>query len=156
MKSLSISYSIQSYSELSEKDQDLIKSAESSLKNAYAPYSHFFVASALRDVEGNITVGNNQENAAYPSGICAERVALFAAKSKSAIAIETIVVLAQNEKSEAADAFPCGSCRQVMQEYASTQNEPIRILMHRKEGDFILIEDVQLLLPFHFDSDMLK
>lgn len=156
MKHLSISYSIVTLNELNEKEQMLFHTAEASLKNAHAPYSHFYVASALIDTNGKITSGNNQENAAYPSGLCAERVALFAAKSQSRVPISAIIVLAQNERNEKADAFPCGSCRQVMMEYAMNQQTPIKIIMQRKDGDFITIEDATLLLPFHFDSEKLK
>lgn len=156
MKQLSIDYSILSFEELPEQDQALVKAAQSSLEKAHAPYSKFYVGSAVRDINGKVTTGNNQENAAYPSGLCAERVALFAAKSLEKTPLSTIVVLATNQGIETSDAFPCGNCRQVMMEYASLQDEPMRILMQRKEEDFILIEDVKQLLPFHFDSEQLK
>ncbi|MFT6868689.1 MAG: cytidine deaminase [Cyclobacteriaceae bacterium] len=156
MINLSISYKILAFDDLTSKDRQLVLAAESSWKNAHAPYSHFFVGSAVRDLNGKITTGNNQENAAYPSGLCAERVALFAAKSQEKTALDTIVVLAKNQVDILADAFPCGNCRQVMMEYATMQTNPIRILMQRKEGDFIAVDDVKSLLPFHFDAQQLK
>lgn len=156
MTNLSINYKILEFDDLSANDRQLVLAGEQGLKNAYAPYSLFSVGSAVRDMNGKITTGNNQENAAYPSGLCAERVALFAAKSQDQTPLETIVVLAKNQEQHLADAFPCGSCRQVMIEYASLQKSPIRILMQRKEGDFILLDDVRILLPFHFDAQQLK
>ncbi|MFY0598077.1 MAG: cytidine deaminase [Cyclobacteriaceae bacterium] len=156
MNSLTIPYEISTFEALSREDQDLINEARTAMLNAHAPYSNFLVGSSVKDENDKITTGNNQENAAYPSGLCAERVALFAAKSQSKAALKTIVVLAQNEKNELADAFPCGSCRQVMLEYASLQETPIRVLMQKKEGDYIVIGDVKQLLPFQFDADQLS
>lgn len=153
---LNISYKIVELSQMSETDQALVKSAEESLVYVHAPYSKFSVGSAVRDVSGKVTTGSNQENAAYPSGLCAERVAVFAAKSQSKVDLEAIVVLAKNEKGQLADAFSCGNCRQVMLEYASVQEEPIKIIMQRKEGDFVILDDVRFLLPFSFASDSLK
>ncbi|MEO9476277.1 MAG: cytidine deaminase [Cyclobacteriaceae bacterium] len=153
---LNISYNIFELSQLSAADQTLVKSAEAGLAHVHAPYSNFSVGSAVRDASGKVTAGSNQENAAYPSGLCAERVAIFAAKSQSKVDLEAIVVLAKNEKGESADAFSCGNCRQVMMEYASIQEAPIKIIMQRKEGDFVVLDDVRFLLPFSFASNSLK
>jgi len=153
---LNISYKVLELNQLSEQDQSLVKSAEKGFENVHAPYSRFSVGSAVRDVQGRVTNGSNQENAAYPSGLCAERVAIFAAKSQSKVDLESIVVLAKNEKGQSADAFSCGNCRQVMLEYASIQEAPIKIIMQRKEGDFVCLDDVRLLLPFSFASGSLK
>ncbi|MBV6644702.1 MAG: cytidine deaminase, partial [Cyclobacteriaceae bacterium] len=122
---------------------------------AYAPYSQFKVGAALYQGKG-LTTGSNQENAAYPSGLCAERVALFSAKSKSDQAIEAIAVVAVNDQEKVADALPCGSCRQVLLEYADQQESPIRVIMRTASGEFIIVPDARDLLPFNFSSSALS
>lgn len=125
------------------------------MSGAHAPYSNFTVGSAVLMEDSSIVIGNNQENAAYPSGLCAERVALFSAKSLSKKPIRTIAIVARNQKKEPADAFSCGNCRQVMMEYANVQSTPIRILMGDHTGKFVVVDDVRKLLPFSFHSKSL-
>ena len=151
-----ITFTEKNLSDYSKDDQELIANAHSSLKNAYAPYSGFKVGCAVALSSGRIITGNNQENAAYPSGLCAERVALFAAKSQYKEPIATIVVLAQTSAGHPANAFSCGNCRQVMMEYASQQSEPIRILMLTEQDTYIELTNVKELLPFHFNSESLR
>lgn len=151
-----IPYKKLAFGSLSAQEKALISLSEESLKNAHAPYSNFTVGSAIRIADGGVYSGSNQENAAYPSGLCAERVAMFKAKSESKKPIEAIVVIARNGKGEAADAFSCGSCRQVMMEYAGLQNEPIKILMRDKDENYIVLDDARLLLPFSFEAKALK
>lgn len=153
---LTISYELLARDQLSSKDQELIASAEASMDMAHAPYSGFRVGSAVLLADGSTFTGSNQENAAYPSGLCAERVALFAAKSQRKEAIATLVVVAKGQDQAPANAFSCGSCRQVMMEYASQQPSPIRILMQTDTGAFLVIKDVKELLPFHFNSESLR
>lgn len=126
------------------------------MDKAHAPYSRFQVGSAVRLADLSVVTGNNQENAAYPSGLCAERVALFKAKSESVLDIEAIAVVARNANGEVADAFSCGGCRQVMMEYASLQQKPMRILMRDQDEQVIIVADVKALLPFHFNSSTLE
>ena len=136
--------------QLSDQDKHLYDAAVKAIELSHSPYSRFKVSSAVLMEDGEIVTGSNQENAAYPSGLCAERVALFAAKAKSHLPIKTILVMAQLESGDSADAFSCGSCRQVMLEYASLQSAPIKILMQTRDRDFIEVKDVKDLLPFNF------
>ena len=156
MDKITIEYTVQGRFELGATDLQLIAEAEEALANAYAPYSKFTVGCAISLEGGKSVTGNNQENAAYPSGLCAERVALFAAKSQGRTAVNTIAIVAMNGKGQKANAFSCGNCRQVMLEYAYQQEQPIRILMQREDERFLVIKDVKELLPFHFNSDSLR
>ena len=151
-----ITYQLLEYNQLSTQEKELVSQAEGALQFSYSPYSNFKVASAVLLVDNSIIAGSNQENAAYPSGLCAERVALFAAKGSRNTDIDTIVVIAQNSGNGMADAFSCGSCRQVMVEYASQQGLPIKILMRTSHGKFISVGDVRELLPFHFEAGNLR
>lgn len=144
-----------SYNQLTEKDRQLVDRSVEAMGHAHAPYSKFKVGSAVRLSDDQVVTGNNQENAAYPSGLCAERVALFKAKADSDKAINSVAVVATNASGHPADAFCCGSCRQVMMEYAGLQSAPIRIIMRDQKGGFILLEDLRMLLPFQFNSDNL-
>ena len=152
---LEIPYDIIDVADLTPEDQELIEAAKSAMEHAYAPYSQFHVGCSLRKETGKLITGNNQENAAYPSGLCAERVALFAAMSEEKSPIEAIAVVAQNSQGSIVEACPCGSCRQVMLEYATNQKTPIRIFMVKSQSAVILIEDVKWLLPFHFTKELL-
>lgn len=141
--------------DLTSQQQALATAAEQAMKLAHAPYSQFTVGSAVLLTDGTVYAGSNQENAAYPSGLCAERVALFKARSETKTPMQVLVVLAENAKGELADAFSCGGCRQVLMECASQQTEPIQILMRTKTGTFILLDDVRLLMPFSFEKGSL-
>jgi cytidine deaminase len=155
MNSIEIKYKILDYSDFYKEDQVLIDKAKAAMEKAHAPYSKFHVGSAVQLEDGTYYTGNNQENAAYPSGLCAERVALFAAKSQTKQPIETIAIVARNAHHQAADAFACGSCRQVMLEYSYLQPAAIRVIMGNHSGQYVVVEDVRSLLPFSFDSSTL-
>jgi len=144
--------------ELSPEEQALIKNAKSSFKNAYAPYSGFLVGASILLENGDVINGSNQENVAYPSGLCAERVALFYAGSKySEITIKTIAISALSKTFEINNVVsPCGACRQVMAEYQQKQNSEIRILLHSPNDDVLIANSVEDLLPFMFTSPLLK
>ena len=144
--------------ELSAADQDLIKTAKQSFSNAYAPYSGFLVGATVLLENGEIINGSNQENVAYPSGLCAERVALFYAGAKYPnISIKTIAVSAKSTTFKVNDVVsPCGACRQVMAEYEQKQEESIRILLHSPNDDILIANSVEDLLPFMFTSPLLK
>ena len=146
---------ITSVNDLNISDQKLIEKAKEAATNAYAPYSNFFVGAALELENGEILVGNNQENAAYPSGLCAERVLLFnTGANYPKQEIRTLAVLAlKNEKVVA--ATPCGACRQVMVEYEQKQDYPIRIIMYKGENEIIVSANAKSLLPFAFDVQSL-
>lgn len=149
--SLSIDYKILQPEELSTKDRELLEKAKVELKNSYSPYSHFKVACAVRTISDKIFIGCNQENIAYPSGLCAERTALFslgAEKEKP----QTLFIVAQNEKDEPATAFPCGACRQVMVEFQnSITKQDVKIMILTKNNKVLCFNNVDSLLPFSFD-----
>ncbi len=152
---ITIPYKELQQSALSSEDQKLLQAAESARKKAYAPYSKFTVGCALQMESGQIITGNNQENSAYPSGLCAERVALFHAGAENLGAIQTLLVVAKTSKDVLANAFPCGGCRQVILEYAVKQEQPIRVLMLLENKQIIELQDAKSLLPFAFSSKTL-
>lgn len=161
MKTSNIQISIEVYEkadDLPASDQELIRMADEAIGRAYAPYSHYRVGAAIRLVGGEIFCGNNQENAAYPSGLCAERVAMFYAKSKHPEAvIETIVVSAKADHFIIEEAVsPCGSCRQVMAEYQIQQGNPIRVIMKGQNGPIQVVNTIEALLPMMFHAEELK
>lgn len=156
MPNISIRYEHLSFEELGSLDQELVQEAFKAMDLARAPYSKFKVGSAVKLIDGQVVRGNNQENAAYPSGLCAERVALFSAKSGNAAAIDSIAIVAQNNQGLSANAFSCGSCRQVMLEYAGDQDRPYRVIMRDQKEKYIVLEDARLLLPFTFNAQSLE
>lgn len=161
MKELKISctfQSVDSEKELSQKDIELLTESRKAAANAYAPYSHFKVGAALRLANGKIIHGNNQENVAYPSGLCAERVALFyASAAYPDEKIEAIAVTANPVNFQLTEPVtPCGSCRQVMAESEKKQADDIRVLMDGPDGSVWISENVKSLLPLMFQADELK
>ncbi|MCD4697798.1 MAG: cytidine deaminase [Bacteroidales bacterium] len=156
---LSIDYSIYDTPEdLSENDKQLLEQAINASKKAYAPYSNFRVGTAILLENGKIITGNNQENAAYPSGLCAERVALFYASSQ--YPDEPVKAIAVTAFSEDFDIFdpvtPCGSCRQVMAETEQRFENKIRVIMYGEKGKVYVTEEVSNLLPLMFHAEELK
>jgi len=124
---------------------------------SYAPYSHFHVGAALLLADGRVFQGTNQENAAYPSGLCAERTALFGlAGSQLAIELPRIVGMSVAGRAAASADFtaalPCGACRQVMLEYELRQGQPIWLLLPSLAGTVLRFERLADLLPFHFSQ----
>lgn len=157
--SLHIAYTeYNSVEEIDEKDKLLLAQAREACKSAYAPYSKFFVGAALRLENGNIITGNNQENSAYPSGLCAERVAIFAASSQNpGVAIESIAVaVATSIPGMQNPVTPCGGCRQVMAEYENLSGKAIKVWMLGHNGKVWLIEGINNLLPLMFQGEQLK
>ena len=131
--------------------------AQQARENAYAPYSRFRVGAALRLSSGEIVLGNNQENAAFPSGLCAERVAVFNAGANfpnETITTLAITVRAENHKIAEAIA-PCGACRQSLAEYEQKQKSPIAIYFMGETGEIIKVASVMDLLPLGFDAKYL-
>ena len=145
------------YSELNSDEKCLVDDAKSAVSRGYAPYSNFFVGSAVLLNDGTVVTGSNQENAAYPSGLCAERVAIFSAGANHPTQkIRKLAIAAK--PADAKDfviASSCGNCRQAMMEYQSKQEEPIELLFVRPENQ-VLKTTVRDLLPFGFDSDSLN
>lgn len=138
-------------SDLSDDDQELIFAARESSENAYAPYSKFSVGSAVLLANGKIIKGNNQENADFTDGMCAERVALFYAHAVYPnVAVKALAVSAKNLNGLiAGPAKPCGSCRQVLVETESRFNHPIRLILDGAEKIMVL-NGAENLLPFAF------
>jgi len=142
-----------SIDELSEKEQALVLEAKAIAKKAYAPHSKFYVGAALLLDNDEIVSGNNQENVAYPSGICAERTALFYAGSQfpdHAVKTLAVAVYTNGEFAEQ-PVTPCGSCRQVMLETENRYNSPMRVIM-TGEKQIYVVNSVKDLLPLSFDS----
>lgn len=137
---------------LSKEDQELLAHAQASMEQAYAPYSKFQVGASVLLKSGKIILGNNQENIAYPSGLCAERVALFYAGANFPDdPVVKICIISQGElMPEEAYLSPCGSCRQVLLESQARQKSPIEVLLVQRSGKILAIDSVQNLLPFGF------
>ncbi len=161
MKVRKISITIEEFDSielLNPEDQNLIKEAHKAVKSSYAPYSEFHVGSAALLDNGEIISGSNQENAAYPSGLCAERVTLFQAKSRFPDAtVKSLAVAAH------ADHFninhpvtPCGACRQVIAEVQNRQTDKIRIIMQGEKGAVYISDGIENLLPLMFREENLK
>jgi len=144
-------------SKLSIKDADLLKIAQEAAIHAYAPYSHFKVGAAVLLKNGRIISGNNQENAVYPSGLCAERVALFYAASQfPETPIAKIAVTAIGREEVSRPVPPCGSCRQALLEYETKFGEPIEVIMAGEKGEVYIAKSVSDLLPLSFNNDFLE
>lgn len=145
---------VYSYEELDQADKQLIDEAKEATGRSYAPYSHFHVGAAARLTNGSVITGNNQENAAYPSGICAERTTLFYANAQyPGEAVETLAIAARTEKDFLDSPIPpCGACRQVMLETEKRFNRPIRIMLYGKKEIYVM-EGVGTLLPLSFGAE---
>lgn len=153
-KEIKIAYQeFEALDELDPKDRELAQAAIDATALSYAPYSNFNVGAAVLFEDGIIIKGSNQENAAYPSGLCAERTALFyASSSRPDKAMTAIAVAAgQNGRLCSSPATPCGSCRQVMAQYQEKSGRPMSVILigARKIWKFEKIDD---LLPLIFDS----
>lgn len=147
-----VSYEEVSLNELTPQDKVLIAAAIEATQSSYSPYSHFSVGAALQLDSGIIMKGSNQENIAYPSGLCAERTAMFAASAQHPGAhFEALAIAARNTEGKLCGASPCGACRQVMSEYEMRQHHPMRILIYFSDTKILIFDKVEGLLPFSFD-----
>lgn len=161
MKRKSISIEFEEYAEnekLPTTDSTLLDEARQASKHAYAPYSEFSVGAAVLLENGQVIKGSNQENASYPLGLCAERVAIFHANS----AYPELKILAVAITASAthfvtkSPITPCGACRQVIAETENRQNHPIRIIMSGEEGIVQVTDGISNLLPLSFKGEKLK
>jgi cytidine deaminase len=160
MKEITITTQFSVFDSIEDLPKDicnLMAQAIAIRKNAYAPYSKFRVGAAILLDNGQIVLGSNQENAAYPSGLCAERVAIFQA---GAIYPETkilkIVITAASDTNKTTTPIPpCGSCRQSIAEYEIKQNTPIEIYFMGETGAIYKSSSLKNLLPFMFDKSFL-
>lgn len=153
MKELVIRYEeFDSLNELSTEIQLLVKKAYEVAENAYAPYSNFQVGAAVLLDDSTIVLGSNQENAAYPSGMCAERTALFYAGANFPTKkIKKIVIVSKGIFSTVDDVLsPCGSCRQVLIESEKRQGDAIEVILVNQNNKTIQFSSAQNLLPFAF------
>ncbi len=147
-----------SIDELNDDDRTLLLKAKEAAKNAYAPYSKFRVGAAVRLANGTVIIGNNQENAVYPVGLCAERVALFSAQAnypdQPIVALAVTAIGSDGKISQPVP--PCGSCRQAMIEVESRHNQPLRVIMQGEDGPIVVSERMDNLMPLIFAEDFLK
>ena len=160
MKSFDVITHVTEFDSLDELPQDeilLVSHSRDAAKRAYAPYSKFQVGAAVLLQNNEIVTGNNQENAAYPSGLCAERVAIFYANSKfPEIPVLKLVVTVFSDSDFIDEPIPpCGSCRQVLVETELRFKTPIKIILAGK-NKIRVIENAKSLLPLNFDSDYLS
>ena len=144
--------------ELPEEERELILLAGNAAKDAYAPYSNFNVGAAVLMSNGKIITANNQENAAYPSGLCAERIAVFSAVAQNpGIKIKSIAIIATSQNVNIdKPVSPCGACRQVIAEYEILYKSEIKILMSGNTGKVFGTNSIKNLLPLLFNSSSLK
>ena len=141
-----------SLEELNSEDRELACAAKDALKGSYAPYSKFNVGAAVRLDDGTIVKGSNQENAAFPSGLCAERTAMFSASANfpDRIMVSIAIAAGRDGSLTPEPATPCGACRQVMAEYQTKGKTPLSIILvgADKVLKFSRVDDI---LPFIFD-----
>ena len=140
--------------ELNEQDRQLVEVARQATKGSYAPYSKFCVGAAVRLLDGTIVTGANQENAAFPSGLCAERTALFAAGAQYPDQPVTALAIAarKGRRFLSKPISPCGACRQVISGVEERFGSPIRILLYGTDG-ILVSEGISPLLPLRFEGE---
>ena len=138
------------------RDPELLAAAEAVRARAYAPYSNFHVGAALRMGGGTIVTGNNQENASFPAGICAERTALHAAMSHEPEGVVKAIAVVVPSITGERPVSPCGICRQALLEQEHRQGSPMRVLLAVPGGTVYELENARQLLPLSFDASFLK
>lgn len=148
----------QSIEELTAKDQELMLAAIAQLDNAYAPYSGFHVGAAVRLKDDSVFLGSNQENASYPLCMCGERVALYnAAVYRRDIPVESLAITVRSkQKIITQPVSPCGACRQVISEYESRHQHPIRIMLKSDSPEILELRSVSDILPLGFNGSFLS
>ena len=156
-RQLEISYHSCKFEELTPEEKQLVEEARQATYRSYSPYSRFSVGASVLLANGLILSGSNQENAAYPSGLCAERTVLFYANSQYPNQpITMMAIAARSEKGFTERPItPCGACRQVLAETERRFEQPIRILLYG-ETETIIIDGVKDLLPFLFNDNLMK
>jgi len=157
MKKLQHSFEYLSYDDITGLDDDdaaLLRAARQVTEQAYAPYSGFRVGAVIRLANGQLVSGTNQENAAFPAGICAERTALSAAASLfPETPIQTIAISYRHPEGNSHQPIsPCGICRQSLAEYELRQQQPIRLILGGQSGQVLVIPAATQLLPFSFSA----
>ena len=144
--------------ELSTSDRDLLQEAKNAVETSYAPYSNFHVGCELQLNNGVVVKGSNQENIAYPSGLCAERVAIFSAGANYPNeAVKTMAITVKADKFKVTEPImSCGACLQSMSEYEMRFMQPMRIILQGETGDIYIAEGLKNFMPFMFWTDDLK
>lgn len=144
--------------ELSAADRELVEAARKATYSSYAVYSKFNVGAAVRLEGGEVVTGSNQENAAYPSGLCAERTTIFWANSQyPSKPVEALAIAARNEEGELVTPIsPCGACRQVILETENRYGRPIRIILYGAKECYVVEDGIKALLPLSFGSEFLE
>lgn len=160
MKKIKIESQLEVYDDLSELSEDvrsLMQAAVEARNVAYAPYSEFHVGAAILLANGQIIKGNNQENASYPSGLCAERTAIYYAGANfPGVEIVEIAISAKAKNKETIEPIPpCGACRQAIAEYEVKQNSPIALYFMGEKGKIVKSDSLENLLPLLFTQDYL-
>lgn len=153
-KTLTIPYEAYgSIAELGDADRSLLEAAIEATKGSYAPYSRFNVGAAVRLADGTVVQGANQENAAFPSGLCAERTAMFAAGAQHpGVPFEALALVCSREgKLLPGPGSPCGACRQVMAQYERVSGRPLRIILG-SGGPILVFEGVESIMPLIFND----
>ncbi|MBK7850492.1 MAG: cytidine deaminase [Bacteroidetes bacterium] len=161
MKKVEILSEFEEYSNISElpdDDQRLVVEARLSVNKAYAPYSRFQVGAAVLLENGIVMRGNNQENASYPIGLCAERVAIFAAGANyPGVKIKAIAITAMSDLFHIDKPItPCGACRQAIAEYEHRYHGNIRLIMVGETGKVLVSNSISQFLPYQFTADDLN
>ena len=156
---IEISYKVyDDINELPKEDAWLLNEAREVTRQAYAPYSNFYVGAAAKLVNGKIVVGTNQENASFPVGLCAERTLLASASALyPGVAIDTMAVSYHSDNGNSNQPIaPCGMCRQYLQEYELRVSKPIKLILAGFEGKVFVFEKASNLLPLGFTSESMK
>ena len=151
----SFSYELhENWKELPVQDQILVDRALEAMQAAYAPYSKFKVGASVRLDNDAVVTGSNQENSAYPSGLCAERVVLFhVGANYPKQAVQTLCIVAEGDLIPSEKLLsPCGACRQVMLETENRQNNKIRVIIVNQDNRALILNSVIDLLPFGFSA----
>lgn len=156
-KRLEIEYQELAFDELPAQEQQLVKSAIQATGHSYSPYSHFRVGAALRLEDGSVQMGANQENAAFPSGLCAERTAIFAAQAQHPeLRPVQLAIAARNVNGLLPEPVsPCGACRQVMLQMEQRYGQPMGVILYGTNRIF-KFSSASLLIPFSFGDDNMK
>lgn len=161
MKKTELKLSVLEFDSMQELEKDdfmLLEKAKAAVNAAYAPYSEYYVGAAALLENGEIFIGNNQENVAYPSGLCAERVAVFAAAANFPnVPVKAVAITSRAANFEVTEPVtPCGSCRQALAEYENLYHNKIRVILMGESGKVMVIESIGELLPLMFNAVELK
>ena len=157
LEELTVRYKVAEFSELSEEQQELLLAAEEKLPKAYNPYSKFYVATALRSKDGQITVTNNTENSSYGLTVCAERIALFVADARELRNFTSMATITKGINFDVlVPSTSCGACRQVIREFAERYEINMELIYSNTKKDIIWITTIEDILPLPFGPGALE